>query len=167
MNDCARRECDVEKLLAILHGIYQVEAHRQDDSRWPDDYDALPEDTKEFDRVLARYILEREATLTTANDKLVKATKDRDELVRGWMTDVGRVVFQRDKAEARNEKLVELLKENQWSEHGRWLGTEGWEWREDLCFVCHQPSPEGHSPDCQLAKALGEEENRPPVDSWR
>jgi hypothetical protein len=58
----------VERLSANLHAIYQDEARRQagtgDDAvRHPDDYAALPERTKEYDRVLARYILQREAGL--------------------------------------------------------------------------------------------------------
>jgi hypothetical protein len=55
----------VERLSANLHAIYQDEARRQagigDDAvRHPDDYASLPEHTKEYDRVLARYILRRE-----------------------------------------------------------------------------------------------------------
>lgn len=50
----------------ILHTIYQLEAKRQtgtgeDTVRHPDDYFELPKHTKEYDRVLARYILSREA----------------------------------------------------------------------------------------------------------
>jgi hypothetical protein len=56
----------VERLSAKIHAIYQDEARRQagvgDDAvRHPDDYAALQEHTKEYDRVLARYILQREA----------------------------------------------------------------------------------------------------------
>lgn len=47
----------VEALAARLHDIYQVEAHRRGDVRHADAYDDLPDDTKEWDRVLARWIL--------------------------------------------------------------------------------------------------------------
>jgi hypothetical protein len=47
----------VELLAARLHDIYQKEASQQG-RRWhPDDYTKLTEDVKEFDRVLARWIL--------------------------------------------------------------------------------------------------------------
>lgn len=56
---------DVERLAAELHAVYQHEARRQaeageDEVRHPDDYASLPEHTKEYDRVLARFILARE-----------------------------------------------------------------------------------------------------------
>lgn len=47
----------VELLSARLHDIYQQEAHRRGDVRHADDYDDLAEETKEWDRVLARWIL--------------------------------------------------------------------------------------------------------------
>lgn len=58
----------LEALSAELHAVYQAESRRQagtgdDTVRHPDDYAALPEHTKEYDRVLARYILQRESKL--------------------------------------------------------------------------------------------------------
>ena len=53
----------VEELAAKLHDVYQEEAKRQGDPRHADSYAVLPERIKEFDRVLARYILQREAAL--------------------------------------------------------------------------------------------------------
>lgn len=53
----------VEELSAVLHEIYQKEAHRQNNARHPDPYESLSENVKEFDRVLARYILKRENNL--------------------------------------------------------------------------------------------------------
>lgn len=47
---------DLELLSAKLHEIYQIESKRQGDCRHPDDYNALSENTKEYDRVLARFI---------------------------------------------------------------------------------------------------------------
>ena len=52
----------VEHLSRTFHSIYQDEARRQerrgeDHIRHPDDYDALLEHTKEYDRVLARAVL--------------------------------------------------------------------------------------------------------------
>lgn len=74
----------VEILSAKLHAIYQQEARRQagtgeDTVRHPDDYDALPEHTKEYDRVLARYILRREANLV----KQMAADKSSDDRPEG------------------------------------------------------------------------------------
>lgn len=48
---------DVDRLSARLHDIYQAEAHRRGDVRHADAYDDLPDDTKEWDRVLARWVL--------------------------------------------------------------------------------------------------------------
>lgn len=49
----------VEQLAREFHAVYQAEAKRQGDVRHHDDYDALPENIKEFDRVLARHVSER------------------------------------------------------------------------------------------------------------
>ena len=49
---------EVEKLAATFHEIYQKEARRQGDVRHTDKYEDLPENIKEFDRVLARYVLQ-------------------------------------------------------------------------------------------------------------
>jgi hypothetical protein len=48
---------DIEHLSARLHDVYQKEAHRRGDIRHADSYVDLSEDTKEWDRVLARWIL--------------------------------------------------------------------------------------------------------------
>ncbi len=47
----------VETLSAQLHNIYQQEASRQGDVRHSNLYADLRDSTKEFDRVLARFIL--------------------------------------------------------------------------------------------------------------
>lgn len=49
---------DLERLSARLHDIYQKEAHRRGDIRHADAYEELSEATQEWDRVLARWILE-------------------------------------------------------------------------------------------------------------
>ncbi len=91
----APSEEDVEALSAKLHDIYQKEAHRQEDSglgpaRHYDEYEKLSEPVKEFDRVLARYILsllettkkeaKREA-IEYINKNLMWGRNSRDELV--------------------------------------------------------------------------------------
>jgi len=47
----------IEELAKEFHSVYQQEAKRQGDIRYPDDYEELPENIKEFDRALARHIL--------------------------------------------------------------------------------------------------------------
>jgi hypothetical protein len=47
----------VEQLAEKFHNIYQAEARRQGDVRHKDCYAELPENIKEFDRVLARYVI--------------------------------------------------------------------------------------------------------------
>jgi len=48
---------DVEALSERLHDVYQKEAHRRGDVRHEDNYADLPDSTKEWDRVLARWII--------------------------------------------------------------------------------------------------------------
>ena len=47
----------IENLSEKFHAIYQAEAKRQGDIRHKDAYADLPENIKEFDRVLARFVL--------------------------------------------------------------------------------------------------------------
>lgn len=58
----------VEKLAAEIHDIYQQEAKRQGDVRHKDAYADLPENVKEFDRVLARFIAAREQAARLAGE---------------------------------------------------------------------------------------------------
>lgn len=60
--EATKEDWEVEKLSAEFHDIYQKEAHRQEDlglgpARHYDEYEKLSEPVKEFDRVLARYVL--------------------------------------------------------------------------------------------------------------
>ena len=48
----------IENLAREFHEVYQREAKRQGDVRHKDNYDELPENIKEFDRALARYVLD-------------------------------------------------------------------------------------------------------------
>ena len=71
---------ELETLSAKLHDIYQEEAKRQAKElgrpiRHDDDYYKLGESTKEYDRVLARFILSRDA----ARDALAEACIRWDE----------------------------------------------------------------------------------------
>lgn len=50
---------EVEELAREFHTVYQKEAKRQGMKRHPDDYDSLSEQIKEFDRVLARHVLDK------------------------------------------------------------------------------------------------------------
>lgn len=47
----------IEAIATRLHDVYQKEAHRRGDARHADAYDDLSEATKEWDRVLARWIV--------------------------------------------------------------------------------------------------------------
>ena len=51
------RAIDVEELSARFHDIYQKEAHRRGDVRHADAYADLSDATKEWDRVLARWVI--------------------------------------------------------------------------------------------------------------
>lgn len=71
----------VEKLSREFHAIYQKEARRQagtgdDEVRHPDDYDALEEHTKEYDRVLARYVL------NLIQAEVRKAVRQKEKVIR-------------------------------------------------------------------------------------
>lgn len=52
---------ELDQLAAELHWVYQAEAKRQGDVRHPERYADLPENIKQYDRVLAKFILERQS----------------------------------------------------------------------------------------------------------
>lgn len=47
---------DTEARSAEAHEVYQIEAHRRGDVRHPDAYAELKDSTKEWDRVLVRWV---------------------------------------------------------------------------------------------------------------
>lgn len=71
MSDAVR---PVEELAAQFHDIYQQEAKRQGDVRHKDAYTELPENVKEFDRVLARHACKLQAQARLEEHKRVCRT---------------------------------------------------------------------------------------------
>ena len=65
----------IEQLASELHDIYQKEAKRQGDHRHFDKYEDLAEPIKEYDRVLARYILDREKQQAEQIESMKKILK--------------------------------------------------------------------------------------------
>lgn len=78
---------EVEALAARFHECYQQEAKRQGDVRHKDNYADLPENIKEFDRVLARLVLadrkaavaERTALMGRLSDEKVRCFVEKAE----------------------------------------------------------------------------------------
>jgi hypothetical protein len=70
---------ELEQLAAELHWVYQREAKRQGDVRHKDNYADLPENVKQFDRVLAKFVLEREAKVQAEAEARSK------ESIASWM----------------------------------------------------------------------------------
>jgi len=70
----------VESLAAKFHEVYQVEAKRQGDVRHKDAYADLPGNIKEFDRVLARYVLSNFAALPPTASFRTRELPNVDEL---------------------------------------------------------------------------------------
>jgi hypothetical protein len=60
---------DVEARSAEAHAVYQQEAHRRGDVRHPDAYADLSEPTKEWDRVLVRWVLDTNLRLLNGEDE--------------------------------------------------------------------------------------------------
>lgn len=72
---------DLETLSAKLHDIYQKEAHRQEEAgigpvRHYDEYEKLSEPVKEFDRVLARFILKEIERAREKELQIIQTLKD-------------------------------------------------------------------------------------------
>ena len=79
---------DVESLSAKFHEIYMIEARRQGDVRHKDAYADLPENIKEFDRVLARYVLGLLAPVTkgeTGQDAYFESPIEKTILGLSWI----------------------------------------------------------------------------------
>lgn len=69
----------VETLAAEIHNVYQREAERQKDVRHPDDYDELPENLKDYDRALAKWVVRRfRPDLLVRRDSSLPKERDRD-----------------------------------------------------------------------------------------
>lgn len=49
----------VEKIAKRFHEVYQEEAKRQGNIRHDDNYNKLPQNIKEFDRALAKFVLNK------------------------------------------------------------------------------------------------------------
>ena len=89
MTDTKITREQIETTARRFHEIYQEEARRQGDVRHPDDYYELPENIKEFDRVLARYHLqaieERDEQIQLLQDRVdhfCEAMDERDEQIK-------------------------------------------------------------------------------------
>lgn len=81
----------IEALSRRFHAVYQAEARRQysadlDDVRHPDDYDALPEHTKDYDRVLARDVLRFLALLEAGLSNKTGFPIQIAQVVKAWAT---------------------------------------------------------------------------------
>lgn len=79
----------VEALSRRFHAVYQAEAKRQysadlDDVRHPDDYDALDEHTKDYDRVLARDVLRFLALLESGLSNKTGIPMEFAQVVKVW-----------------------------------------------------------------------------------
>lgn len=91
----APAEWEVEKLAAELHEIYQKEARRQGDIRHADSYVDLPENIKEFDRVLARFIHElfaKEREVLRGKVEGMKIDKPFSTHIFAWNDAIGSVL---------------------------------------------------------------------------
>lgn len=68
----------IESLSKKIHELYQQEAKRQGDVRHHDDYDAVEERFKEFDRVIARFVI---SEVEAAEERVAKdIIKDLEDL---------------------------------------------------------------------------------------
>ena len=103
----------VEEISEILHAIYQKEARRQGDIRHPDEYAKLSENTKEYDRVLARYII---TLLAAERLRVAQGLSEEDRSILEQMA--------LDYKKIAEEKEAKLAKA--WAENDRCL-AESWE----------------------------------------
>lgn len=89
-----KSEEKIEELSSKLHDIYMLEAKRQGDVRHKDKYEDLTENIKEFDRVLARYIIELLASQKAVYEKNYREIFDegyklghRNQIDYAWLED--------------------------------------------------------------------------------
>lgn len=77
---------DTEARSAEAHAVYQKEAHRRIDVRHPDSYNDLSEATKEWDRVLVRWVHETCRTLAGQKEAVAGSPTDvRAKLTRAYI----------------------------------------------------------------------------------
>ena len=96
----------VEMLAYELHRVYQDEAKRQGDVRHHDKYSALPENIKEFDRVLARFIIERERALAAKVNALQEMVGRAEDTSMYWMQEHDKLAARLREAEAGEQKWL-------------------------------------------------------------
>ena len=100
----------LEELSSKLHDIYQIESKRQNIElgkpvRHFDNYYDLDESTKEYDRVIASFIILREADLKSQ----IRLTEDSKRVIYflQWALDNGEFKFDRESLHAQN--LIDAL----------------------------------------------------------
>jgi hypothetical protein len=100
---------EVEQLAREFHEVYQREAKRQGDVRHHDDYDALSENVKEFDRALARHVIgQRQADkreIDAVNAMLYECSEERTTL-RAVLADTEARLEQQERERERLEGLL-------------------------------------------------------------
>ena len=112
---------DVEKMATEFHAVYQAEARRQGDVRHPDTYESLPENTKEYDRALARHVL--------AEIESLKGERDQLRQFRNKVREA--VAFDKD-GEVSNEFLLERIADGDSIDQ---LRQQLEEWRTEIAKV--------------------------------
>jgi hypothetical protein len=105
-----RGQALIEELASKLHDVYIEEAKRQGDVRHKEAYADLPENIKEYDRVLARYILSRESSTAQATrekvmQELAQKELAREEYTSKWLEERDRETAQACYAAAASVKL--------------------------------------------------------------
>lgn len=98
----------VEDLSRQIHDIYQTEAKRQGDVRHKDNYDDLSENIKEFDRVLARFIIQEISTNRSAELQELDERCER-EFKKSYVKDIDKLD---EKQFGERARVTNLLNEN-------------------------------------------------------
>jgi hypothetical protein len=97
----------MEELARQIHGVYQEEASRQGDVRHPEDYEDLEERFREYDRALARWIIDE----FVRRDEMIELLRARmtpeDPFFKGFKERGGKVLWSSD--DGQNQMLQELI----------------------------------------------------------